>query len=342
MKIIKFIKKYYKRLVIQFVSVISALVIFCIPCYAENTLLEVSTVDFWCTNFSVRSGNFNGDNWGSVVENWSIRNMPFYPAYSDISNDDDATGRVAQYTYEDNSIELQGKYLVSTWQLYDDSIEIREGHVYQIAIPLVFVMETNKTIITDYLKFSLWDRNNSSTPYYSAITNEKFTWKPTKYDGYYELLYTITLKNYSDVSIVPNYIRMAIRINNTLKFWQDNEFGFSNSITVEDLGNVEMYETVDNSSLMIYGSMEDEILNSTKGGRDQALEIMDFTDGDISLTNGMLAVTNIANKFVDLPPFKSILTFGLSLGIAAFLLGVGAISLFKGKSKNKSEKGSDE
>lgn len=339
MKIKKFIKKNYKRLIIQFISVVSALVIFCIPASASTTITRIDTTNLWCTNFSIRSGDFSNDNWGTVVQTLHGQNLPYYPPYGDITNSDTHTGRVVRYVDEENSVELQGKYIVTTWQLYDDSIEIRAGHVYVLNIPFVFVMNTNKTIVTDFIKVSLWDRNNASTPYYNAISNERLTWKPVSQDGYYELMYTITLKNYSEVSIIPNYIRIAIKIDNTLKFWRDNEFGFSNFLTVEDMGDVSLYPTVDNSSLMIYGSAEKEIVNSTEGGRDNVSNILNQKP-NVNFTNGIKAASNLLTKFIDLNSMGGIIQFSLTVGMCAFLLGL-APSMLRGigGKKNNNKKG---
>lgn len=335
MKIIKFIKKNYKRLIIQVVSIVSALVIFCIPVFADTVVQTVPGTELYFTDLSLRSGVTKSSN-GSVIQTFSISNHYYYDV------DNEARGRLAYTTMDYDRPTATNNFLFAT-VLLPEPITIKAGRLTKITLPMTFLVLTQRTITTNYLKVELWNGNNSNGTVVFEDKNE-YQWgsrRTTQYNNQTQYYNTcvIEVSNGSDKTLEFSYLRFAIRISSSFRWEMDDGIGFTNDITFEDSG--EAFKTVDNSKLVAYGNMEKELLVSTEQGRQDALEIMDFSNGDTNITNGMLAVTKIVNEFVDIPPIKSILNFSLSLGMAAFLLGIGAISLFKRKSNNNSDKGSD-
>lgn len=349
MKIKKFIKKNYKKLIIQFVSVISAFVLVSCPVVASNEII-IDGSKTWVTNISLRDNiSDKFDDWGTVtyrcnVSNHSYKQTGHFGAIDSFDN------------YDGSFVPLNNNWFVIT-VLLDEPIYIEKHMSYTIELPLLFVssfdysydninnlwyLGLNQGIFTDKIKIGLYDINNyseSSEPYfcdYQLING--LEWKFTKndidsYTSSNKLLYSI--KNYSDYSYQTKYIRMAINIDGSKLAYDENRtpfqlvsatgdgLGFYDNISITNNGK--LYPSIDNSIVSGYIEKEQVLYDSTQQGFDDANNIIKDYDFDSNIANGLLGVTKIFNVFAGVSFIDGLLQFSLVIGVIAFVIGVSSL-----------------
>lgn len=327
MKILKFIKKNYKKLIIQVVSIVSALVIFAFPSYAANESQVIDSKKVWFTNMSLCK-NVSEGNFGDLYVQFVSQNVEYYEG-TNISN----SVHTGMFSESIGYVDLDGfgpvyfrdSFLVVT-ALLNEPIYIEKQKSYSIEVPLVFLSDfLDYAIQTDNLYISLWDSGSSYNPYFNFSSNELVTWKHNMNAVWeeHQNRASFRLQNTSNSDFNIDYLRIAIHVTNLEYIYLGTGFGFSNDIIVTDMGKV--YQKFDNTIIQNHDNLETQINDSNKVGLNTADSLIkDFNFSD-NIGNGLLAATNIFGVFSGLGWFGTILQHSLILGTFAFILGMSVL-----------------
>lgn len=287
MKIIKFIKKNYKRLILQFVSIISIFIMFSVCAFAEpfdvSIDMSISKPNITANTYYVEVLYNNGIS--AEVDILSVRS----------SNPNDSI----QYPPIDVQITNSSITFVShfegTQYLFNCFWITSAGNngVYQTDGEFLQISFSNIAGIHLYGNFNVI---SGSLP---TNTNWNINYS-------------------SDASIIAE----LEKITNALNSQNNNDIVSSiEQSTNEILNGGGSRPTVDTSTVNQHNTLENQINTNNTVGVNEAKNLFSNFTLDTNITNGLLAVTNLFNSVSNVGWIPEILKLSLMLGLLAFVLG---------------------
>lgn len=299
MKIIKFIKKRYKRIILSVVSLISCFVMLTVPASAVSV---------------------NGASIVGVDSRVRINGTTYYVGTSSVINNKDTI----QFNYQ---IPYTLTDLIDTYNAYEFAGENNYG-VLTLTISSAFGSPYHSQNVDIANWNGLYNPVTNTKLASASVSGNSFV---VRYEGYipsridFRCYFTSNpddvLQTFITSSIdfaplkdpnIPSDTEQIINNQNQNADKVTNGWQSNNQPNTDSIGNL--------------NDVENGINQSTQGGRDN----VNNTFSNFSITSnssvgkGMLAFTNIAKEFLGLTGFSEIINFGLVLGLVAFLLGVSA------------------
>ena len=288
MKILKFIKKNYKRLIIQVVSIISAFVIFSFSAFAEpfdiSIDMSISKPNITSNTYYVEVLYNNGTS--AEVDILSVRsNNPY---------------EIIQYPPIDVQITNSSITFVShfegTQYLFNCFWITSAGNngVYQTDGEFLQISFSNIAGIHLYGNFNVV---SGSLP-----TNTNWS-----------------INYSSDASVIEE----LEKITNALNSQNNNDIVSSiEQSTNQILNGGGSRPNVDTSTVNQHNTLENQINANNTAGVNEVKNLFSNFSLDTNITNGLLAVTNLFNSVSNVGWLPELLKLSLMLGLWAFVLGI--------------------
>lgn len=251
-------------------------------------------------------------------------------------------------TVEPNAVFYNHMYRFDLWLRFRENVfTFNAGDV----ISTKFHLSSNCQFITDktsastgqfYLHFyRIWFEDSSTLVYYPQHNiNYAFSVNDYDYDFSFPTLMEdrprITQIQLSFNLVKPVSYRYADSTSDArpyINIW----FGKSFMILVNRDPLNQSWAPEDDTIIKDQQQLEDQIYNDIDDGLNGASDMWDsfgtLVSNDGRLYKGLMFVTNLLNKFLGIEIFSILGTFGLSLGIFAFLIGI--VQLIKSSAERK-------